>query len=99
MMIRARVLLLALLPLGSCGPIPVEQAEAICYNDARLAQQPRGAVGFGMDSRGRTAAGISLSISSDYLLGRDPDAVYSSCVYQRSGQMPTRPFSSLPPPY
>ena len=96
---RIAIYLAALLPLWACGPIPVEQAEAICYDDARLAERPRGSVGFGIDFDGNTAAGISLSLSSDYLTGRDPDQVYANCVYQRSGQMPTRPFSSLPPPY
>jgi len=97
---RALALVLpVLVPLAACGPIPVQQAESICYNDARMATGPHGAVGFGVNSNGQTAAGLSIGISSDYLLGRDPDQVYANCVYQRSGQMPTRPFSALPPPY
>ena len=95
-MIRPTVALFVLLPLWSCGPIPVDQAERICIQDAQMAQHPRGTVGFGLDSQGHSAAELSLGISSDFLTGRDPDAVYSSCVYQRSGQMPTRPFSALP---
>ena len=98
-MTRTGFVLLTLLALAACGPIPVEQAESICYNDARMATGPHGAVGFGVSSNGDTSAGLSIGISSDYLLGRDPDQVYANCVYQRSGQMPTRPFSSLPPPY
>jgi hypothetical protein len=74
----------------------LEQAERICIQDARLAQRPRGTVGFGVASDGRTAANLQIGISSDYLTGRDPDAVYASCVYQRSGQSPSRPFSTLP---
>ena len=63
---------------------------------ARLAAAPRGTVGFGMSSNGSRAAGVSLSISSDYLQGRDPAAVYDSCVYQKSGQPPQRPLYSRP---
>ncbi len=88
--------MVALLALWGCGPIPVDQAERICIPDARAAQHPRGTVGFGIDSQGHTAANLEIGISSDFLMGRDPDAVYSACVRQRSGQMPTRPFSSLP---
>jgi hypothetical protein len=95
-LLRPGLLILAMLPLWSCGPIPVDQAEQICIEDARLAQRPRGTIGFGLDSQGNTAANLTIGISSDYLTGRDPDAVYTNCVYQRSGQMPTRPFSSLP---
>ena len=91
-----RLGLFLLLALTACGPIPVDQAESICIADAQAAQHPRGSVGFGVDSQGHTAANLNISISSDFLTGRDPDAVYTSCVQQRSGQMPTRPFSSLP---
>ena len=91
-----RLLPLALLGLYACGPIPVDQAERLCIPDAQAAQHPRGSVGFGLDSQGHTAANLNLSVSSDFLTGRDPDAVYIACVEQRSGQMPTRPFSALP---
>ena len=87
---------LACLLLAACGPIPVDQAERLCIPDAQAAQHPRGSVGFGVDSQGHSAANLSLSVSSDFLTGRDPDAVYTACVEQRSGQMPTRPFSTLP---
>jgi len=96
---RMYLMPLVLLPLASCGPIPVAEAESICYNDARMATGPHGAIGFGVDSNGNTSTGLSIGISSDYLLGRDPDQVYANCVFNRSGQMPTRPFSSLPPLY
>ena len=91
-----RTATLALLALGACAPIPVVEAERICIPDAQAAQHPRGTVGFGIDSQGRAAANLEIGISADFLTGRDPDAVYNECVRQRSGQMPTRPFSSLP---
>jgi hypothetical protein len=82
--------------LSACGPIPVEVAEQQCLESAELAQRPRGSVGIAADSNGNVGATFSIGISADYLAGKDPDQVYASCVYGRSGQNPTRPFSSLP---
>lgn len=89
---------LLVLPLvaAACGPMTVEQAERQCFERARLAAAPRGEVGFGVGSGGRSAASIKLEVSSDYLTGRDPSAVYESCVYQKSGQPPSRPLYSFP---
>ncbi|MEO7382881.1 MAG: hypothetical protein ABIV25_14210 [Paracoccaceae bacterium] len=93
---RAGVATLGLLTLWACGPIPVAEAEQVCISNAQMAQHPRGQVALGMDSSGHAIGGLQIGISSDYLTGRDPDAVYNSCVMQRSGQMPSRPFSTLP---
>lgn len=82
-----------LLLLAACGPIPLAEAERQCTEQARLAQQPRGQVGIGFGSGGAGAVG-EVTISSDYLLGRDPDVVFGDCVRSRSGQSPSRPFSS-----
>lgn len=90
---------LALIPflaLVACGPIPVDRAEQQCFERARLAQQPRGTISAGASSTGRTEAGIELTITSDYIMGRDPSAVYDLCVQQKSGQPPTRPLYSFP---
>ena len=87
--------MLILLVLAACGPIKVEQAERQCYERARLAEQPRGSVSVGVGSGGRTAAGVELNVSTDYLMGRDPGQVYDNCVMGKSGQMPSRPYSSL----
>ncbi|MBI1170548.1 hypothetical protein GC209_04030 [bacterium] len=100
-MIRAPQALCLLLPgaltaLASCGPMALPDAERSCIADAQLAQHPRGTVALGLGSGGRSAAGFGIDISSDYLLGRDPDAVYASCVQSRAGLPPTQPFSSLP---
>lgn len=88
--------LLAPLALVACGPIPVHQAEQQCFERARLAQQPRGEIGVGMDSDGSALGNFKISVSSDYLMGRDPAAVYDICVQQKSGQAPTRPLYSFP---
>lgn len=80
--------------LAACGPISVQQAEKACFERARLAQQPRGEVFLGANSKGQTAAGVDLSISSDFLRGLDPAAVYDQCVFQKSGLPPSRPLYS-----
>ena len=87
---------IALMALAQCGPVPVDQAERMCIADAQMAQHPRGTFGIGLDPNGNTSTSLSVGISSDFLLGHDPDQVFSNCVYQRSGQAPTHPFSSLP---
>lgn len=90
---RALVLLPAF--LVACGPVSLEQAERECFDRARLAQQPRGTVAVGAGNTG-AAGKISLSISSDYLQGRDPAAVYDACVYQKTGQPPRQPLYTRP---
>ncbi|MFB2593398.1 hypothetical protein ACEYYB_00980 [Paracoccus sp. p4-l81] len=81
--------------LAACGPVPVDQAERQCLSDARLAQQPRGEVAVGINSSGNLASRVKVSVSSDYLMGRDPSQVYIDCVYRRSGQFPRTPLGAL----
>ena len=92
---RALVLGLPLLLLA-CGPVPLPQAERECFQRARLAQQARGGVGAGVGSGGNAVGRIKLEVTSDYIMGRDPSAVYDSCVVQKSGQPPSRPLYSFP---
>ncbi|MFN7222857.1 MAG: hypothetical protein ACK4MS_02420 [Paracoccaceae bacterium] len=80
----------------ACGPIPLAQAERQCFERARLAQQPRGEIGVGVGSGGKVASSLKLEVTSDFIMGRDPSAVYDSCVYQKSGQAPSRPLYSFP---
>ena len=89
------VLGLGLAALAACGPVPLAQAERDCLEDARLAERPRGTLELGLGSGGRRHAGLELDISADYLVGRDPEKVWQSCVYNRSGQVPTRPYTAL----
>jgi hypothetical protein len=91
-----KFVVLGLLLLAACGPIPVEVAERQCIESARLAKKPRGSIGVVADSNGNVGATLSIGVSTDYLAGKDPDQVYASCVFGRSGQNPTRPFSTLP---
>ena len=94
MKILAPIALLSL--LAACGPMSMAEAERQCFERARLASKPRGEVGFGVATGGRKAAGIELEISSDYLLGKDPSAVYESCVMSKVGEPPSRPLYMRP---
>lgn len=82
--------------LTACGPIPLDQAERQCFDRARLAQQPRGELAVGVGSGGKAAGRFEVNVSSDFIMGRDPSAVYDSCVLQKSGQAPSRPLYSFP---
>lgn len=79
--------------LAACGPVSVQQAERECFERARLAQHPRGLIAAGAGSGG-VATRVELTVSSDYLQGRDPAALYDACVYQKSGQPPRQPLYS-----
>lgn len=91
-----RFLVLIPVVLVACGPIPLHQAERQCFERARLAQQPRGEIGLGVGSGGRAAGNFEVTVTSDYIMGRDPAAVYDICVQQKSGQPPSRPLYSFP---
>jgi hypothetical protein len=80
------------LVLMACGPMTLAEAERQCFERARLAKQPRGEISVGASSDGRMAAGLELNVSSDFLLGKDPAAVYESCVMNKVGEPPSRPL-------
>ncbi|NJM81504.1 MAG: hypothetical protein HC844_02555 [Tabrizicola sp.] len=82
--------------LAACGPIPLADAERQCFDRARLAKQPRGEVSVGVNSDGKVGGGLKLAVSSDFLQGRDPSAVYDSCVMAKAGQPPSQPLFTRP---
>jgi hypothetical protein len=84
------------LALAACGPLTVDQAERQCLERARLAQQPRGEVAVGIGSDGKARGALELTVTSDFLTGRDPAAVFETCVMQRSGQPPSRSVFQMP---
>ena len=90
------VLLAALAGLAACGPMTVQQAERECFDRARVAQQPRGQIGIGARSDGKAVGNLDLTISSDWLTGKDPSAVYETCVMSKSGEAPRRPLYDRP---
>ena len=87
---------LSLILLAACGPVSREQAERDCFQRARLAQQPRGEVGIGVNSNGKTAGRLELNVSSDWVQGKDPAALYETCVFTKSGEPPARPLYDRP---
>jgi hypothetical protein len=91
-----RVASAVLICLSACGPVSLAQAERECLSQARLAEQPRGSVGIGVGSDGKPKLRGNVTITSDYLRGRDPSQVYQNCVVRRSGEFPSRSYSSIP---
>jgi hypothetical protein len=90
-----RIALIALAFVAACGPMSVAEAERQCFDRALLAKKPRGEVAIGIGTGGPRAS-VDLTVSSDYLQGRDPSAVYETCVMSKSGQPPTRPLYARP---
>ena len=91
-MIRALPLVALALPfLAACGQVSEENAFAQCTERARLAVQPRGEIGVGYGTGGAAARG-SVTITSDFIAGRDPQLVYDNCFRQLTGAGPTRPL-------
>ncbi len=90
-----RLLSLTVLALTACGPVSLQQAERECRSQARLAEQPRGNVALGIGSDGKAHVKGDVTVTSDFLQGRDPAQVYDNCVVRRSGQFPSRAYSSI----
>ncbi len=88
---NALLLLTGTLVLAGCGPMSLERAEQVCRDKARLAERPRGEAYVGASNSG-AVSGFEIEISSDFIQGRDPSQVYDSCVYQKSGKLPSRPY-------
>ncbi|WP_312529836.1 hypothetical protein [Paracoccus sp. (in: a-proteobacteria)] len=57
---------------------------------------PKTEVGFGVGNHGLRGGYVSVGMSADAFMGRDPAEVYARCVMKRSGQMPTRPLYDQP---
>ena len=90
-MIRS-VGILALLMLAACGPVSPERVADQCEERARAATGPTGTIGVGVNSERGGVINGEISITSDFILGRDPFDVYDSCVRARTGQGPIRPL-------
>lgn len=81
--------------LAACAPIPVDEAERQCLSQARAARAPQGEVLVG-GGTGGLGARVTIDVSTDYLAGRDPAAVFDACVLRRAGVPPSRPLASQP---
>ena len=84
--------------LAGCGPMTPERAADLCEARAQQAAGPTGRIEIGASNRSGPFVGGEIDITTDALLGRDPLAVYESCVFDRTGQAPIRP-PSLPRGY
>ncbi|MFA8440358.1 hypothetical protein [Yoonia sp.] len=85
------VILLSALLVTACTPMSPERAADICEERARAAQGPEIGMTLGANSESGPFASGSFSISADAIRGRDPIAVYESCVFNLTGEMPIRP--------
>ena len=88
---RYTLLILTAATLAACAPITPERAADRCEERARAAQGPEVGVTIGANSNNGPFASGRISISSDALQGRDPQAVYEQCVFDLTGEMPIRP--------
>ncbi len=73
----------------------MQQAEEQCFLSARQAVNPLAGSKVGVGSDGFTGD-LQLTVSSDFIQGRDPSALYESCVFRKSGQPPSRPLYDRP---
>ncbi len=78
--------------LTACGPISPERAAQECEERARSSTALTGQARMGVGSGGvTTGLDLGIVLSSDTLSRRDPGAVYSDCVWSKTGQAPIRP--------
>lgn len=89
-MIRLVPSLMLLAALAGCGPVSPELAARKCEERARAAASPiSGTAKVGVGSSGVLSdVDVNISVSSDYIKGRDPHDVYDTCVRDLSGQGP-----------
>lgn len=88
--------LMSLAVLSACGPTSLRQAESQCFLRARQAVNPLAGSSVGVGTEGLYIDDVTLSVSSDFLRGRDPSTVYETCVMQKSGQLPSQPLTARP---
>lgn len=87
---------IGVLLLSACGPVSPEAAARMCEDRARLAERPRGEIFTGISGGTggtRPIFGGEVSISSDWIQGRDPHQLYETCVREKTGQGPIRPLN------
>lgn len=91
---RGSLAVLAAVTITACAPVSPELAARQCEDRARAAVKPvsgTAAVGIGSDGP-ITDVDVNITITSDYIQGRDPYVVYDQCVRELSGQGPIRPL-------
>lgn len=88
-----KLALMCALSLAACAPSPMDPVRAAeeCEIRARAAQGPTGNVSMGVNSQTGPFVDASVGITSDFVQGADPLAVYQSCVMRLTGNPPIRP--------
>ncbi len=89
---RNCLLIPVILSASACAPMSPERAADFCEDRARAAAGPTGGVSIGVGSGGEVRTGLAIGVSSDFLKGANPRAVYEDCVLQKTGQGPIRPL-------
>lgn len=83
--------ILFLAGLAACGGVTnPDLAAKKCAERARAAAGPTGQVSLGVNNKSGAFTRARIGISSDFIKGRDPDAVYDACFTQLTGAAPTR---------
>ena len=77
--------------LSACTEMTPERAADRCEERARLAQGPEVGLRMGVSSEEGVFGGANITISTDAIQGKDPIAVYESCVLNLTGEPPIRP--------
>ncbi|OCX66170.1 hypothetical protein BFP70_07025 [Thioclava sp. SK-1] len=85
---------LAALSLSACGPVTVAQAERICAQRMVNTSPIRGEALMGINQDGKVIHDIDMNVSLSTRMGYDSNALYTRCVYDRSGEFPTQPLYS-----
>ena len=62
-----------------------EQIVKVCLDQKEKAEAPEATVSFSNSKKGNNV-GLSLSFSSDFVRGADPNTVYSDCVKKLSNE-------------
>ena len=69
-----------------------ERAADFCEDRARATAGPTVGVHIGVGSGGKVHTGVAIGVSTDFLIGADPQVVYEDCVRQKTGEGPIRPL-------
>mgnify|MGYP000557243417 CR=1 FL=1 len=82
------------LGLAGCTAIPVDPQllARTCAEEARAATGPTGSITVGTNSNSGPFTRAEVGISSDFIQGIPPEAVYDRCWFNRTGELPTIPL-------
>ncbi|MFT5060201.1 MAG: hypothetical protein ACI9KS_002670 [Sulfitobacter sp.] len=85
----------ATLGLSACsGTTNVKSAEEQCAADADLSDGFRGEARAGVGTNG-PSGGLRLTVTNRVFNPQSPEDFYDNCVFQKSGQGPTRTLASV----